>query len=79
MVEIMNMSQWKSALTMTAMVKRYTQIEPFHVLKGNEICFILFSVIVLKISREFLIVFIYLFFAIATVRDLPVLDMYMDL
>ncbi len=79
MVEIMNMSQWKSALTMTAMVKPYTQIEPFHVLKGNEICFILFSVIVLKISREFLILFIYLFFAIAAVRDLPVLDMYMDL
>ncbi len=42
MVEIVNMSQWKCALTMTAMVKSSAQIEPFQVTKGNEIRFILF-------------------------------------
>ncbi len=42
MVEIVNMSQWKCALTMTAMVKTSAQSEPFQVSKGNEICFILF-------------------------------------
>ncbi len=42
MVEIVNMSQWKCALMMTAMVNPSAQIEPFQVSKGNEICFILF-------------------------------------
>ncbi len=42
MVEIANMSQWKCALMMTAMVEPSAQIEPFHVSKDNEICFILF-------------------------------------
>ncbi len=41
MVEIVNMSQWKCALTMTAMVKPSAQIEPLQVSKGSEICFIL--------------------------------------
>ncbi len=40
MLEIVNMSQWKCALMMTAMVKTSAQIEPFRVSKGNEICFI---------------------------------------
>ncbi len=67
MVEIVNMSQWKCALIMTAMVKPYAQIEPFQVSKGKEICFIKKnSVIVLKKKC--------LFFVIAAVRDSPVLD-----
>ncbi len=41
-IEIVNMSQWKCALMMTAMVKPSAQIEPFQVSKGNEIYFILF-------------------------------------
>ncbi len=47
MVEIVNVRQmldvlWKCAQTMTAMVKPSAQIKPLHVLKDNEICFILF-------------------------------------
>ncbi len=42
MLEIVNMSQWKCALMMTAMVKTSAQIESFQVSKGNEICFIWF-------------------------------------
>ncbi len=56
MVEIVNMSQWKCALIMTAMVKPYAQIEPSQVSKGKEICFIkFFSVIVLKKKCLFLL------------------------
>ncbi len=40
MVEIANMSQWKRALTMTAMVKLSDQIEIFQVSKGNKISLI---------------------------------------
>ncbi len=40
MVEIANMSQWKCALTMTAMVKLSAQIEIFQVSKGNKISLI---------------------------------------
>ncbi len=42
MVEIVNMSQWNCALTVTAMVKPSAKIEPFQFQKGNEICCILF-------------------------------------
>ncbi len=59
MVEIANMSQWKW-LTMIVMVKTSAKIEPFQVSKGNEICFIVFV--------------FYYYFAIAAVRDSPVLD-----
>ncbi len=57
------------------MVKSSAQIEPFQVSKGNEICLFYSSVIVLKISR----VYLYFYFAIAAVRDSPVLDMYTGL
>ncbi len=70
MVEIVNVRQmldalWKCALTMTAMVKPSAQIEPCQVSKGNEIFFILFFCN----CQDF-----FFFFAIAAVRDLPVLD-----
>ncbi len=62
MVEIVNVRQmldvlWKCAQTMTAMVKPSAQIKPFHVLKDNEICFILFVCNCLKISRVFMLYF----------------------
>ncbi len=60
MVEIVNMSQmlnvlWKCSLTMTAMVKSSAQIEPFTFQKVRKYALLYSSVIVLKISREFLL------------------------
>ncbi len=73
MEEIANMSQWKCALTMTAMVEPSAQIEPFHVLKDNEICFILFFC---NCPQHIKSVF---FCAIAAVRFSLLLDMYTGL
>ncbi len=67
MVEIVNMIQWKCALTMTAMVKPSAQIQPFQVSKGTKYALFQSSVIVLKPV---------VFLAIAVVRDSPVLDIY---
>ncbi len=58
-VGIANTSQWKCALTMTAMVKPYSQIEHFQVSKVTKYALFYYSVLVLKISREFFILFLF--------------------
>ncbi len=73
MVEIVNMSQWKCALTMTAMVKHLLKLNPSKFQKVTKYALFYSSVIVLKILR-----FLSFYFAIAAVRDSPVLDISKD-